>query len=101
MNGRPAHYVIRVAGRLGATSLTAFPDLECEARGSETVLSGEVRDGSALYGIIALLEALGLELLEVTPLPTAPAGQPPNSGDAVSPKDPASVGAPNGLVRGL
>jgi hypothetical protein len=46
------------------------------------VLSGEVSDGSALYGIIALLEALGLELLEIKPLTAAPAGPPPDSGAA-------------------
>jgi hypothetical protein len=74
MNGRPAWYAIRIAGRIGPTSLTAFPDLQCEARGSETVLTGEVRDGSALYGVIALLEALGLELIEIKPLDPAPAG---------------------------
>lgn len=68
MNGRPARYAIRVAGRLGDTSLEAFPDLDCEVRGSETVLTGEMRDGPALYGIIALLEALGLDLIEVKPL---------------------------------
>jgi hypothetical protein len=79
MNGRPARYAIRVAGRLGATSLAAFPDLDCEARGSETVLTGEVRDGSALYGVIAQLEALGLQLIEIKPLTAAPAGAIPTS----------------------
>ena len=74
MNGRPARYAIRVAGRLGATSLAAFPDLDCEARGSETVLTGEVPDGSALYGVIAQLEALGLQLIEIKPLTAAPTG---------------------------
>lgn len=44
------------------------------------MLTGEVRDGSALYGIIALLEALSLELIEIKPLTTAPAGPPPTSG---------------------
>ena len=74
MNGRPARYAIRVAGRMGATSLAAFPDLDSEARGSETVLTGEVRDGPALYGIIASLEALGLDLIEIKPLTAASAG---------------------------
>jgi hypothetical protein len=80
MNGRPARYAIRIAGRLGATSLEAFPDLHWEARGSDTVLTGEVRDGSALYGVIALLESLGLELIEVKPLMAAPSGPAPSSG---------------------
>ena len=70
-NGTSVRYAIRVAGRLGATSLAAFPDLHCEARGSDTVLTGEMRDRSALYGIIALLEALGLDLIEIKPLTAA------------------------------
>jgi hypothetical protein len=85
MNGRPARYAIRVAGRLGATSLAAFPDLHGEARGSETVLTGDVRDRSALYGIIALLETLGLELIEVRPLATAPPGRPASPGSDSGP----------------
>jgi hypothetical protein len=68
MKGRPARYTIRVAGRLGATSLAAFPDLQSEGHGSDTVLTGEVRDGPALYGIISQLEGLGLELIEIKPL---------------------------------
>lgn len=44
------------------------------------MLTGEVRDGSALYGIIALLEALSLELIEIKPLTTAPAGPSSTSG---------------------
>ena len=80
MNGRPARYAIRVAGRLGATSLAAFPDLDCEARGSETVLTGEVLDSPALYGIVGQLEALGLELIEIRPLTTSASGPNPDVG---------------------
>jgi hypothetical protein len=61
-------YAIRVSGRLGPTTLAAFPELVGEERGSETILAGNVSDGSALYGIIARLEALELELIEVRPL---------------------------------
>jgi hypothetical protein len=66
MEGARDWYAIRVAGRLGATILAAFPDLHGEKHGSETVLTGEVRDRSELYGILARLDALGLELIEVT-----------------------------------
>jgi hypothetical protein len=75
MNGRPARYAIRVAGRLGATSLAAFPDLDGESDGSETVLTGEVRDRCALYGIVALLDSLGLELIEIRRLAAMPAAR--------------------------
>ena len=58
-------YVIRVRGRLGPTALSAFPTMACELSGSETVLTGTLRDQAAVFGIIAQLEALGLELLEL------------------------------------
>ena len=34
-------------------------------KGSETVLTGLLEDRSALFGVIAQIEALGLELLEL------------------------------------
>ena len=58
-------YVIRVRGRLGPTALSAFPTMACELRGSETVLTGPLRDPAEVFGAIAQLEALGLELLEL------------------------------------
>jgi hypothetical protein len=78
MDGTQGRYAIRVAGRLGPTVLAAFPDLHVEEHGSETVLTGEVRDRSALYGILAQLDALGLELIEVTR--DAPATRYPTDG---------------------
>jgi hypothetical protein len=36
-----------------------------ELRGSETVLTGLLEDRSALFGVVAQIEALGLELLEL------------------------------------
>jgi hypothetical protein len=61
----PQIYEIRVRGLLGETVLAAFPELHCEAQGGETVLAGVIRDQSALHGVLAQIEALGLELLEV------------------------------------
>jgi len=58
-------YMIRIRGRLGATALSAFPTLEPEARGGETVLTGPLEDQSAVYGVLAQVEALGLELIEL------------------------------------
>ena len=43
----------------------AFPGLQAEARSGDTVLTGALADPAALYGVLAELEALGLELLEV------------------------------------
>jgi hypothetical protein len=58
-------YEIRVRGRLGRTMLAAFPALRAQADGQDTVLTGTVADQAALYGVLAQIEALGLELLEV------------------------------------
>ena len=61
----PGFYAIRIRGRLGATALSAFPSMASELKGSETVLTGFVEDPSALFGVLAQIEALGLELLEL------------------------------------
>jgi hypothetical protein len=70
--GRPAYrYRICVRGRLGETIRSAFPALQAQASGGDTVLTGPLPDRAALYGVLAQLEALGLELLEVRRLPPA------------------------------
>jgi hypothetical protein len=65
----PRSYEISIRGRLGETIRSAFPDvLQAEERGDRTVLT-IMADQAALYGVLAEAEALGLELLEVRPLP--------------------------------
>ena len=61
----PCLYSVRIRGRLGATALSAFPSMVSELKGSETVLTGLIEDRSALFGVLAQIEALGLELLEL------------------------------------
>ena len=58
-------YQIRVRGRLGRTMRAAFPALHAEAQGEDTLLTGTLADQSALHGVLAQIEALGLDLLEV------------------------------------
>ena len=58
-------YEIVVRGLLSETLLAAFPTLHAEAQEAETVLAGTLADQAALYGVIAQIEALGLELIEV------------------------------------
>jgi hypothetical protein len=58
-------YVIRIEGQLGATALSAFPSMTHELKGTETVLTGMLADRSAVFGVLAEIEALGLELLEL------------------------------------
>jgi hypothetical protein len=59
------HYEIRLRGRLSETMLGAFPELRAQVQGTETLLAGQLPDQAALFGVLASIEALGLELLEV------------------------------------
>jgi hypothetical protein len=65
-------YEVRVCGHLGDRMRHAFADLRVETRGKDTVLVGAL-DQSALHGVLARIESLGLELLEVRRLPGTPA----------------------------
>jgi hypothetical protein len=47
----------------------AFPGLEAGWRGRDTRLRGCLPDQAALHGVLAQIEALGLELLEVRRIP--------------------------------
>ena len=58
-------YEIRIRGQLGEMLLGGFPGLQAQADGAETVLTGALSDQAALYGLLAQIEALGLELLEL------------------------------------
>jgi hypothetical protein len=66
---RPQRYEIFVRGRLGEMMRSAFPGLQADTRGDDTVLTGMLADAAALYGVIVELEALGLELVEVRRVP--------------------------------
>jgi hypothetical protein len=63
-----AGYQIRVRGHLGATMLRAFPALRATTQGGDTLLRG-IADQAALYGALARVEELGLELIEVRRVP--------------------------------
>ena len=66
---QPQRYEIWVRGHLGETMRFAFPALQAQPNGEDTVLTGALPDQAALYGVLAEIEALGLELLEVRRLP--------------------------------
>ena len=78
MGPASARYIIRINGHLGAMLLSAFPAMAWERQGPETVLTG-VLDQPALYGVLAEIEALGLDLLEVRQL--TPGTGSPQRGD--------------------
>jgi hypothetical protein len=63
------NYEIRVRGHLGANMLRAFPAFAARTQGQDTLLTGCLPDQAAVYGVMARLEALGLELLELRRLP--------------------------------
>ena len=67
MDPATALYAIRVKGQLGATALSAFPAMVPRPDGTDTVLTG-LLDQAALFGVLAEVEALGLDLLEVRQL---------------------------------
>jgi hypothetical protein len=69
---QPRLYIVRIAGRLGPTVLSAFPSMVHEVRASETVLTGLLHDRSAVFSLIAEVEALGLELLELRQVQNRP-----------------------------
>ena len=77
MDPAPCPYVIRINGHLGATMLSAFAALAPHYHDAHTVLTG-LLDRSALYGVLAEIEALGLDLLELRKL--TPDRESPGSG---------------------
>ena len=74
MDSAPAPYTIWINGHLDAAVLSDFPALVQRHRGAHTVLTG-LLDRSCLYGVLAAVEALGLDLIEVrrhSPLRNSP-----------------------------
>ena len=60
----PNPYSIRIDGYLGPTALSAFPAMVSQLKGGDTLLTG-LLDRSALYGVLAEIEALRLDLVEL------------------------------------
>ena len=68
-------YEFRVAGLLSERTRGAFPDMTVVDAPPETVIVGDVLDDAHLYGVLGLLQDLGLRLtaLRQVPDPSAPA----------------------------
>jgi hypothetical protein len=66
---QPVHYEICVRGRLGTLMRAAFPAFQAQVRGDDTVLIGALPDHAALYGVLAQMEALALEVLDLRRVP--------------------------------
>ncbi len=61
--GTETVYRIVVRRELGERYASAFEGMEMEAKNGQTILTGEVKDQPHLFGILARINALGLELL--------------------------------------
>jgi hypothetical protein len=62
-------YEFRVAERLSATTLAAFPELATTDHGAGPVLYGSMRDDSELHAILSRFQLLGLTVVDVHRLP--------------------------------
>ena len=60
-----SYYEIRIAGVLPSEALLDFDRLTASVEPVETVVHGQLRDQAALHGLLARLEAFGVEVLEV------------------------------------
>ena len=65
----PTRYRISVRGRLTERLGSAFSGMTLESAVGQTVLVGEIRDQSHLYGVLDRVRSLGLELVSVEPFP--------------------------------
>ena len=60
-----SYYEIRVAGVLPPEALLDFERLTASVEPVETVVHGSLQDQAALQGLLARLENLGIQVLEV------------------------------------
>ena len=60
-----SYYEIRVSGVLPPEALLDFDRLTASVEPVETVLHGPIRDQAALNGLLARLEAFGVQVLEI------------------------------------
>jgi len=69
MDPAPAWYAIQIRGHLGrGHAAICVPALVPQHHGADTVLTG-LLDRSALYGVLAEIEAFGLDLVEIREMP--------------------------------
>jgi hypothetical protein len=69
----PSYYEIRVVGILPPEALLDFERLSASVEPVETVLHGPLRDEAALHGLLARLQTLGVQVVEIRRLHDPPA----------------------------
>ena len=60
-----SYYEIRVAGVLPPEALLDFDRLRASIEPVETLVQGPIQDQAALHGLLARLEAFGVQVIEV------------------------------------
>jgi hypothetical protein len=68
-------YKIVVKGELTKRFGWAFADMNMEAKGGQTIITGQVVDQSHLHGILNRLSSMGLPLVSVQALPEGVRGE--------------------------
>jgi len=86
-------YEFRVAGRLSERAQGAFVDMAVHDAPPETVISGEVVDDAHLHGVLAQIHNLGLHVVSVLQVPSAPEPSARRTELSTAPPDPASSDA--------
>jgi hypothetical protein len=64
-----SNYEIRIKGRVSDSVMLAFEGLTVTTEPTETILYGPIPDQAALHELLAELQSLGLELVELRRLP--------------------------------
>ncbi len=67
---QPTEYQIRLKGTLDSSWSDWFDGFSITTQGDETILIGVVCDQSALHGILAKINDLGLSIVTVMKVPT-------------------------------
>ena len=82
-------YEFRVAGRLSERAQGAFVDMSVHDAPAETVISGEVVDDAHLHGVLAQIQNLGLHVVSVLQVPSAPEPSARRTEPSTAPPEPA------------
>ena len=64
-------YVIELNGRLPAALAADLEAFHQQVDDATTVLTGQILDTAALYGLLAHLESFGVALVSIRPVPNA------------------------------
>lgn len=61
----PRRYEVRVRGRLSSRVRDAFPGMDVQEVPAQTIIAGTATDATDLFDVLALIQSLGLHVVEV------------------------------------